>query len=218
MNDNTPEPSLFAEISALIEQARNAAVAQANHTATMLYWKIGNMINTAVLQEKRADYGKRIVSTLATQLQGKFGRTFELRNVRRMMQFADQFPNCEIVSPLATQLSWSHFIELLPLKAVEAKLFYAQVAAGQRLSAKALREQISRKAFERTAIADARLAPDSPVPQGTFKDPYLFDFLGLKNAYLESDLEAAILRELESFILEFGKGFTFVERQKRYDH
>ena len=70
----------------------------------------------------------------------------------------------QIVSPLATQLSWSHFIELLPLKMVEAKLFYAQLAAGQRLSAKALREQISRKAFERTAIADTQLAPDSPVP------------------------------------------------------
>jgi predicted nuclease of restriction endonuclease-like (RecB) superfamily len=209
------EPSLFAEISTLIEQARGAVVAQANHTATMLYWKIGKIINTTILRETRAEYGKRIVSTLATQLQEKFGRSFELRNLRRMMQFAEQFPDWEIVSTLATQLTWSHFIEILPLKTVEAKLFYAQAAAGQRLSAKALREQISRKAFERTAIADAQLAPASPVPPGTFKDPYLFDFLGLKNDYLENDLETAILRELENFILEFGKGFAFVERQKR---
>ena len=215
MNSNAPEPSLFVEISALIEQAKATVVAQANHTATMLYWEIGNMINTAILQEKRAEYGKRIVSALATQLQEKFGRTFELRNLRRMMQFAEQFPSWEIVSPLATQLSWSHFIELLPLKTVEAKLFYAKAAAGGHLSAKALRGQISRKTFERTAIADTLLAPNSPVPQGTFKDPYLFDFLGLKNDYLENDLETAILRELESFILEFGKGFAFVERQKR---
>ncbi len=78
-----------------------------------------------------------------------------------------------------------------------------------------LRELIARKAFERTAIVDAQLAPDSPVPPSTFKDPYLFDFLGLKDAYLENDLETAILRELESFILEFGKSFAFVERQKR---
>jgi len=215
MNDNTPESALFAEISALIEQGRGAVVAQANHTATMLYWQIGNIINTAVLQEKRAEYGKRIVSALATQLQEKFGRTFELRNLRRMMQFADQFSDWEIVSPLATQLRWSHFIELLPLKTVEAKLFYAQAAANGCLSAKELRGQIARKAFERTAIADAQLAPNSPVPPGTFKDPYLFDFLGLKSDYLENDLETAILRELESFILEFGKGFAFVERQKR---
>ena len=110
------EQTLFTAISALIEQARATVVAQANHTATMLYWEIGNTINTAILQEKRAEYGKRIVSALATQLQEKFGRTFELRNLRRMMQFADQFPDWEIVSPLATQLTWSHFIELLPLK------------------------------------------------------------------------------------------------------
>jgi len=83
------------------------------------------------------------------------------------------------------------------------------------LGVRDLRSLISRKTFERTAIADTRLTPDSPVPPGTFKDPYLFDFLGLKNAYLESDLETAVLRELESFILEFGKGFAFVERQKR---
>ena len=215
MTDNTPETSLFTEISALIEQGRNAVVSQANHTATMLFWKIGNIINTAVLQEKRAEYGKQIVSTLATQLREKFGRTFELRNLHRMIQFAEQFQDIEIVSTLSAQLSWSHFIELLPLKSSEARLFYAQQAANCHLGVRDLRSLISRKAFERTAIADAQLAPDSPVAKGTFKDPYLFDFLGLKSDYLESDLETAILRELESFILEFGKGFTFVERQKR---
>ena len=135
--------------------------------------------------------------------------------MRRMLQFAEQFPDEGIVGPLARQLSWSHFLMLLPLKSQEAKLFYAQKTVEGQLGKRDLRELISRKAFERTAIADTQLAPDSPVPQGTFKDPYLFDFLGLKNDYLESDLEAAILRELESFILEFGKGFAFVERQKR---
>jgi predicted nuclease of restriction endonuclease-like (RecB) superfamily len=214
MND-IAEQKLFTDITALIEQARTTIFAQANHTATMLYWKIGNMINTAILQEKRAEYGKRIVSTLATQLQEKFGRTFELRNLRRMLQFAEQFQDIDIVSTLATQLNWSHFIELLPLNSSEARLFYARQAANGHLGVKDLRNLISRKTFERTAIADAQIAPNSPVPQGTFKDPYLFDFLGLKSDYLESDLEAAILRELESFILEFGKGFAFVERQKR---
>ncbi|MDR0477621.1 MAG: DUF1016 N-terminal domain-containing protein [Desulfobulbaceae bacterium] len=79
-----------------------------------------------VLQEKRAEYGKRIVSSLATQLQEKFGRTFEEKNLRRMLQFAKQFPGEEIVGPLARQLSWSHFLLLLPLKSQEAQLFYAQ--------------------------------------------------------------------------------------------
>ncbi len=191
MADYVPEQTLFAEISTLVEQARATVAAQANHTATRLYWQIGTIINTSI---KRAEYGKQIVSTLATQLQGRFGRTFELRNLRRMMQFADQFPDWEIVSTLSTQLAWSHFIELLPLKTMEAKLFYARAAASQTLSIKELREQIARKAFERTAIADTQLTPNSPVPQGMFKDPYLWDFLGLPSGYLESDLESAILR------------------------
>ncbi len=183
MADCIPDQSLFADIAALVEQARATVAAQANHTATRLYWQIGTMINTSILQEKRAEYGKQIVSALATQLQGRFGRTFELRNLRRMMQFADQFPNWEIVPTLSTQLAWSHFIELLPLKTMEAKLFYARVAASQTLSIKELREQIARKAFERTAIANTQLTPSSPVPQGMFKDPYLWDFLGLPSGY-----------------------------------
>jgi predicted nuclease of restriction endonuclease-like (RecB) superfamily len=215
MSDNIPAQALFTEISALVDRTRGSVASRIANAVTMLYWEIGRRINTEILREKRADYGKQIVSALATQLQEKFGRSFELRNLRRMMQFAEQFQNIEIVSSLATQLSWSHFIELLPLKTLDAKLFYARTAAGQQLSAKALRAHISRKAFERTAIADAQLAPDSPVPLNTFKDPYIFDFLGLQGGYLENDLEAAILRELESFILEFGRGFAFVERQKR---
>lgn len=126
-----------------------------------------------------------------------------------------QFQDDEIVAALSRQLSWSHFLALLPLKSQEARLFYARQAAAGQLGVRTLRQLIARKAFERTAIADAQVAPDSPVPSGAFKDPYLFDFLGLKDDYLENDLEAAILRELKSFILEFGKGFTFVERQKR---
>ncbi len=117
MADYVPEQTLFAEISALVEQARATVAAQANHTATRLYWQIGTIVNTSILQEKRAEYGKQIVSALATQLQRRFGRIFKLRNLRRMMQFADQFPDWEIVSTLSTQLAWSHFIELLPLKA-----------------------------------------------------------------------------------------------------
>ena len=215
IENSTPEPSLFAEISTLIEQTRGVVVFLANHALTLLFWKSGKRVNAAVLQKRRADYGKRIVVTLARQLAEKYGRSFEEKNLRRMLQFAEQFPDEEIVEPLARQLSWSHFLLLLPLKTQEAKLFYAQKAIEGRLGKRDLRELISRKTFERTTIADSQLAPDSPVPPGIFKDPYLFDFLGLKNDYLENDLETAILRELESFLLEFGKGFAFVERQKR---
>ena len=212
---NLPEQTLFSEISALIEQAQGAVVSQANSVVTLLFWRIGQRVNEDVLQNKRAGYGKQIVATLSRHLTEKYGRNFEERNLRRMLQFAEQFHDIEIVSTLSTQLSWSHFTELLPLKSQDARLFYARQAAAGQLGVRALRSLISRKAFERTAIADTQIAPNSPVPTGAFKDPYLFDFLGLNGGYLENDLEAAILRELENFILEFGKGFAFVERQKR---
>jgi predicted nuclease of restriction endonuclease-like (RecB) superfamily len=132
-----------------------------------------------------------------------------------MMQFAEQFLDFEIVSTPSTQLSWSHFIEVLPLKTQEAKLFYLSEAARGLINTKELRSLISRKAYERKEIANTRISDAKRIPLNAFKDPYLFDILGLRDEYLESDLEAAILKELEKFILEFGKGFAFVERQKR---
>jgi predicted nuclease of restriction endonuclease-like (RecB) superfamily len=209
------EKSLFDEVSQMIEQGRHSVAAQVNNTAIVTFWRIGKRVNEAVLQNKRAEYGKQIVSTLSTQLQEKYGRNFELRNLRRMMQFADEFSDIEIVSTLSTQLSWSHFIELLPLKTVDARIYYAKDAAERRLSIRQLRQMISRKAFERKEIANTQIVDADKMPLDTFKDPYLFDYMGLSNEYLEADLEAAVLRELENFILEFGKGFAFVARQKR---
>ncbi|MDR1538912.1 MAG: PDDEXK nuclease domain-containing protein [Clostridiales bacterium] len=209
------EQSLFAEISEMIEQGRRKVAAQVNSTAILTYWRVGKRVNEVVLQNKRAEYGKQIVSTLSTQLKEKYGRSYELRNLRRMMQFADEFPDAEIVSTLSTQLSWSHFIELLPLKTSEARLYYANDTAERHFGVHQLRQMISRKAFERKEIANTQISSPDTLPLDTFKDPYLFDYMGLSDEYLEADLEAAVLRELEKFILEFGKGFAFVARQKR---
>jgi predicted nuclease of restriction endonuclease-like (RecB) superfamily len=209
------EKALFNEISQLIEQSQLQLVAQANSTFTMLFWYIGNRINQSILQNKRADYGKQIVATLSRQLTEKYGRNFEEKNLRRMLQFAEQFTDKEIVVTLSRQLSWSHFLVLLPLKNPEAKLFYAKSAITQALGVRDLRRQIAGKTFERTTIANLQNASNNPAIHNSFKDPYLLDFLGLKSTYLEKDLEEAILRELEAFILELGKGFAFVERQKR---
>lgn len=206
---------LLNDISTLIEKSRQTIYVQANHTMVMMFLQIGVRINNEILQNKRANYGKQIVATLAAQLAGKYGRTFELRNLRRMMQFAEQFQELEIVSTLSSQLSWSHFIEILPLNNMEAKIYYLEQAVASNLGIRAFRKLISRKAFERKELANAQLSVESAVPFDTFKDPYLFDILGLQEDYLENDLEASILRELEKFILEFGKGFAFVERQKR---
>ena len=129
--------------------------------------------------------------------------------------FAKLFSDYEIVAPLAQQLSWSHFQELLPVKSDDARMYYAQDAVNRRLGAKELRRQISRKTYERREIANAELTEASAVPFNVFKDPYLLDVLGLKENFLEADLEKAVLIELEKFILEFGHGFTFIARQKR---
>ena len=115
--------SLFNELAQIIEDSQRQLVSAAISTLTMLFWQVGQRINQNILQNRRAEYGKQIVSTLSTQLKNKYGKNFELRNVQRMMQFAEQFTDIEIVVPLSRQLSWSHFVQLLPLKNWEAKLF-----------------------------------------------------------------------------------------------
>lgn len=209
------EQSLFDEISQMIEQSRQKITSHANSVAILTFWRVGKRINSVILQGTRAEYGKQIVLTLSALLTGKYGKNFEVRNLRRMMQFADEFSDIKIVSTLSTQLSWSHFIELLPLKTNEARLYYARDAAERHLSVRELRQMISRKAFERKEIANTQISSPERIPLDTFKDPYLLDYLGLSDDYLESDLESAILREIEKFILEFGKGFAFIARQKR---
>jgi predicted nuclease of restriction endonuclease-like (RecB) superfamily len=209
------EQHLLKELSQLIEQNRQQLVAQANSTLTMLFWLIGQRINETILQNKRAGYGKQIVVTISRELTDKYGRNFEEKNLRRMLQFAGHFPNKEIVVALSRQLSWSHFLILIPLKGQEAKMFYAQMAVKNAFSIRDLRKQIAAKNFERNIIANLQTNETDTSVYNTFKDPYFLDFLGLHNTYLEKDLEEAILQELEAFILELGKGFAFVERQKR---
>ena len=132
MLEKSGNENLFIELSALIEQSKRQVAIVANGALTVLFWQLGKRINEEILNKERAEYAKAIVSTLATQLQFKYGKNFEERNLRRMIQFAEQFSDFEIVVPLARQLSWSHFIELLPLKSTEAKMYYAQIAANGR--------------------------------------------------------------------------------------
>ncbi|SEW49951.1 PDDEXK nuclease domain-containing protein [Chitinophaga arvensicola] len=214
-NTTSIEQSLFNELSQLIEQSQRQVFSHANSTLTILFWQIGKRINHEILRNKRAEYAKRIVSTLSTQLKSQYGKNFEIRNLRRMIQFAEQFTDLEAILPLSQQLSWSHFVELLSLKNQEARLYYAKIATDQGLGIRELRKQIATKTFERTGIANIQNTSNHPAISDNFKDPHFLDFLGLRNTYLEKDLEEAILRELEAFILELGKGFAFIERQKR---
>ena len=212
---NNQEEKLLGDLVQLIEKGRRQATAKVNSTLTMTYWQVGRRINHDILQNQRAEYGKRVIPALAQQLVQQFGKSFEARNLRRMMQFAEEFPDFEIVSSLMSQLSWTHFIQLFSLSSKEAKMFYANKIAEEGWSVRFTRKQIEQKAYERAAIADAKMAVRDTDMQQTFKDPYFLDFLGLKDGYVEGDLENAILKELEQFILELGTGFAFIERQKR---
>lgn len=219
---DSPMPSslLLADLREFIHRGKSQAVAAVNSALTLTYWHVGQRINTEVLRGERAAYGQQVVASLSESLVAQFGKSFEAKNLRRMMQFAETFSDLEIVVPLARQLSWSHFLLLIPLPSHEVRWFYARQAAQAAWGKRELARQIERKAFERAHIADNKLAlaaaPDvTHALAGSFKDPYFFDFLGLPQGYLENDLEQALIRELEQFILELGKGFAFVERQKR---
>ena len=206
---DTPLDSLHAELRALIAASRQRLAGAVNAELTRLYWTVGQRLASEALGGERADYGARLLDQLGRQLSQEFGRGFESRNLRRMVKFAQAFPEAAIVSTLSTQLSWSHMVAIVALKSPEARAFYAQRAAQEGWSVRELSHQIERKAFERTEIAAAQAPALQSVPAQVFKDPYFLDFLGLRQGHDEADLEAAILRQLEAFILELGRGFAF---------
>ena len=218
--------ALLGDIRALIEAARQRAASAVNSELTMLYWRIGQRIRTQVLEGRRADYGEEVVLTLAAQLVKEYGGSFAVKNLRRMVQFAAAYPDERIVVSLIRHLSWTHVLVLLPLKEPLARDFYAQMCGLERWSVRTLRERVDSMLFERTALSrqpaeliatelDTLRQTGQLTPALVLKDPYILDFLGLQDRYLEKDLEDAILRELENFLLELGAGFTFVARQKR---
>lgn len=216
-----PLEPLHDELRDIIAASRQRLAATVNAELTLLYWRIGQRLASEVLGGERAQYGAQLMDRLGERLAGEFGRGFEAKNLRRMVQFAQAFPDAEIVASLMRQLSWTHFLQLLPLKSEPARHFYASQCMAERWSVRELHRQIERKAYERSEIAsaqgDALIAPsaDANAPAVVFKDPYFLDFLGLRQGHDEADLETAILRQLEAFILELGRGFAFVERQKR---
>ena len=217
---------LVGDVRRMILEARSTVAAAVNATLTLLYWRIGQRIRTEALRGERAEYGQGIVSALSRQLAAEHGQSFSAKNLLRMIQFAEVFADEKIVVSLIRQLSWTHFIALIPLKDPLKRDFYAEMCRIERWSVRALRAKIDSMLFERTALSrqpealirtelDALRDGDRISPDLVFRDPYLLDFLNLHDSYSERDLEAAILRDMEAFLLELGGGFSFVARQKR---
>ncbi len=221
-----PARSLLGDLRQLIEAAREQTARAVNSTLVTMYWQIGKRIREDVLKEHRAGYGQEIVSTLSKQLIAEYGKGFSKPNLSRMIWLAGAFPDEEIVAALSRQLSWSHFVELIPLEDSLKRDFYAELCRVERWSVRTLRHKIGHLLYERTAVSrkpDVLIAKDIAAlrdddrltPDMVFRDPYFLDFLGLSGQHVEQDVEDAILRELEAFILELGTDFAFVARQKR---
>lgn len=193
---------------------------------SMLYWHIGKRINEEILNFERADYGEQIVQTLSTQLSKEYGASFAEKNLRRMMQFSKVFPEKEIVVSLIRQLSWTHILAIIPISQPLKRDFYIEMCKLEKWSVRTFRERINSMLYERTAISkkpELTIQNDLDLLKNekqlsadlVFRDPYFLDFLGLKDAYSEKDLESTILVELQKFIIELGSDFAFMARQKR---
>ncbi len=218
--------ALLEEVHTLIEEARQRATMAVNAELTWLYWQVGNCIHRDVLNENRAEYGKQVITNLSESLTKSYGRGWSEKQLRHCLRFAESFPDSEIVSALRRELSWTHLKALIYLDDPLKRDFYLEMARTERWSSRQLQERISSQLFERTAISKKpeetvrhdieKLRQEKQLsPSMLLKDPYVLDFLDLNDHYIERDLEDAILRELEGFMLELGNGFTFIARQYR---
>jgi len=220
------EQLLFTDVALLIEESKKYVAHTVNTTLSILYWKIGKRINLEVLQNKRAEYGKQIVISLTRQLTEKYGKGWDEKTLRHCLRSAETFSENLIISATQRQLGWTHLKTIMYLKDDLQREFYMELCIIERWSTRKLQERIDSMLYERTAISKKPKLlikkeikelreEDKLTPDLVFRDPYFLDFLGLKNTFSEKNLEDSILRELESFILELGQGFSFVERQKR---
>jgi predicted nuclease of restriction endonuclease-like (RecB) superfamily len=217
---------LLTDLREMILTTRQTVAQGVNSALVLLYWNIGQRIRTDILGEKRASYGEKIFYSLSRKLTVEFGNGFTERNLANMARFAEAFPDAGILHALSAKLSWTHFRRIIYLDDPLKRDFYAEMCRIEKWNTRTLHSKIQSMLFERTALSkkpDKLMAAelkklreeDKLTPDLIFRDPYLLDFLELKDTYAEKDLEAAILREIESFLLEPGAGFCFVARQKR---
>ncbi|MDD2894507.1 MAG: PDDEXK nuclease domain-containing protein [Aliarcobacter sp.] len=217
--------SLLEDLKNLIVSTKERVAVSVNSSLTLMYWQIGFKINEDILKNSRADYGNQIVHSVSRQLVEEFGSGFSRANLFHMIKFSQVFDDFEIVSALSRQLSWTHFRKLIYIEDDLQREFYIQMCCLDKWSTRVLENRIDSMLFERTALSKKpdelityeieKLKEGIVTPNMILKDPYILDFLEVNDRYLEKDLEDAILRDIENFILELGNGFSFIARQKR---
>lgn len=226
MKNDLENIGLVSEIKTIIEQSKQQLAVAVNATISMLYWQIGNRINTEILKNQRAEYGKEIIVSLSKQLELEYGKGWGKRQLHHCVRFAETFPEYEIVHTLCTQLSWSHLRLIFPMEENLKRTFYIEMCKLEKWSVRTLQERIQSMLYERTVISkkpELTIKNDLDLLKNeqklsadlVFKDPYVLDFLGLKDTFSEKDLESSIVAELQRFIIELGSDFAFLARQKR---
>ena len=217
---------LLDDLTLLINSTRLRLARTVNSELVLLYWRMGVRIRQDVLGEERAAYGERIVSTLSRKLTEAYGRGYSQGNLFHMIRFAEVWPDEAEATELARELGWSHLTAVIYLNDPLQRRFYAEMCRREHWSVRTLRDRVRSMLFERTALSrrpeqlivqelqqlrdTGRVTPDL-----VFRDPYFLDFLGISDTFSESDLETAILRDIERFLLELGTDFAFLARQKR---
>jgi predicted nuclease of restriction endonuclease-like (RecB) superfamily len=230
--DGTPslppliQDELLIDLRHLITETRSTVAVTINAGLTLLYWRVGERIQREILFRERAGYGEQIVHALSAQLRLEFGEGFGERNIFNMIRFAEVFPEEHAVRSLVPVLSWTHIRQIIYIDDPLKRDFYAEMSRIERWSTRTLQQKIDSMLFERTALSKkpkllaqqelSKLRTDDQMtPDLVFRDPYILDFLRLRDTYSENDIESAILREMERFLLELGAGFMFVARQYR---
>ena len=224
--NNINVEQLYNDVSNLIENAKRKVVTQINTEFVILNWNIGDKIKNELLKNQKPEYGKQVITKLSKKLMHKYGKGYSYSNLYRMLQINEYFEDFQIFATLSQKLSWSHWVEIVKMDTDIKRKFYVTMCMNENWSVRTLRERIDSALFERTAISkkpeqtiknDLKLLTDENkmTTELFFRDPYILDFLDLKDTYNESDLENAIIRELEKFILEMGNDFAFLARQKR---
>lgn len=219
---NNENNLLASQVAQIIREARQTAYRAVNFTMVLAYWNIGKLIVEDELHWERADYGKAVLRNLSQRLTKEFGKGFDESNLRYMRLFYKTFPICDT---LRHELSWSHYRRLISVENSDARMWYMNEAADSVWSTRQLDRQISTLYYDRllasqnkqVVIQEAEEKLKAVAPEDFIKDPYVLEFLNLKDYpdLRESDVEKGLITNLQDFLLELGKGFCFVARQKR---
>lgn len=218
--------NLYQGVSEIIDNAMQRVAVYVNAQSSMTFWNVGKYIIDDMDYQTYSAYGQKILATLSQRLMARYGKGYTYSALTRMMKVARIYGNREMFAMLSQTLTWSHFLELITIEDGTKRLFYQQMGIAEHWSVKQLRDKQDEMAYERSLIAAKpddkiaktleRICPQHMEPDVVLKSSYVLDFLGLSGYYSEEELETAISKQLENFILELGQGFAFLERQKRF--